>query len=267
MSRERPAAADAGPRPPGGPRARILEAAAREISERGFHGMSMRELARGAGMSLGNTYNYFSSKDEILFALQREAFEALVRSAQEALSGVNGASARLYVFVAHHVRTVVRHPAVMRVLVHEAATPPPEHRREVRRLKERYFALGRAIVAELADGAQEGSKADDAELDRTAYNLFGMLNWVYGWYEPRLHGSPADVARSIHRIAVGGVAGDAFSAEEGDLQSSLDAHLESVETPPLLDPHREGAEGTRATGMPDAAAIPAVHAETGGGTG
>ena len=227
------------------PRERILRAAAREIADRGFHGMSMRELARSAEMSLSNLYNYFPSKEEILFALQREAFEVLVASAEEALAGVGAATpsadARLYVFISHHVRYVAEHPEVMRVLVHEAASLPTPRRRAVRHLKERYFEIARSIVGDLVAGgcsrnpapaeAEPCAPADAAELDRITYNLFGMLNWIYGWYEPRAHGGPHELARTIHRITMCGVVAHCPYRE---LQESLDQRLDSVAAPPLL---------------------------------
>ena len=40
----------------------FLAAAATAIAQRGYHGMSMRELARATGRSVGVFYNYFTSK-------------------------------------------------------------------------------------------------------------------------------------------------------------------------------------------------------------
>ncbi len=47
----------------------------------------------------------------------------------------------------------------------------------------------------------------DAELERATYAIFGMLNWIYGWYKPGRHGSAVELARSIHRMAMTGVIG------------------------------------------------------------
>lgn len=236
------------------PRERILQTAARAVALYGYHGMSMRKLARGAGMSLSNLYNYFPSKEEILYALQKEAFEVLVGSAEEALAGLgdgdDSADARLYVFVSHHVRYVAEHPEVMRVLVHEAASLPAVRRGDVRRLKERYFRIAREIVASLvAEGCGRSGlalpageagvdEADEIELDRVTYNLFGMLNWIYGWYDPEVHGEPAELAHTIHRIALCGIVAQCPYRE---LQESLDHRLASVAAPSLLRPYPGGS--------------------------
>jgi AcrR family transcriptional regulator len=235
VSAEHSAAPAKRPRPS---RAAIVEAAAAAIAERGFHGMSMRDLAQAVGTSLSNLYNYFASKEEILAALQREAFETLIASADEALAEVDEPAARLHVFVFHHVRYVVEHADVMRVLVHEAASLPAGDRAGVRRLKERYFEIGRGIVGELVaagcaagGGAPLDASVDDDELDRITYNLFGMLNWIWGWYRPGDHGGTRELARTIHRIVLCGVVAQ---CPFRDLQESMEVRLEAHAVAPLV---------------------------------
>src|SRR5205085_12603444 len=123
-------------------RLQILDAAARAISRRGFHGMSMRELAAETGQVVAAFYNYFSSKEEVLFRIQESAFETMITSAQDALQGVASPRDRLFAFMYQHVRYVAEHPDVMRVLVHEAATLQSRDRARVRTLKERYYDIG-----------------------------------------------------------------------------------------------------------------------------
>jgi hypothetical protein len=92
----------------------------------------------------------------------------------------------------------------MQVLVREAATLPRGWRTVVRSLKEQYYDLGRNVVA----GVAGASSQPDPELERATYGLFGMMNWVYGWYQPSRHGDPDDVARTLHRIAIKGLTGE-----------------------------------------------------------
>lgn len=44
----------------------LVETAARCFAEKGFHQTSMRDLAARAGISLGNVYNHFSGKTELI---------------------------------------------------------------------------------------------------------------------------------------------------------------------------------------------------------
>jgi AcrR family transcriptional regulator len=196
-------------------RLQILDAAARAIARRGFHGMSMRELAAETGQVVAGFYNYFASKDEVLFRIQESAFETLIATAEEAVRGVSAPGDRLFAFIYQHVRFVADHPDAMRVLVHEAGTLPSRERARVRTLKERYYDIGRAIVAELY------SEGTPAELTRMTYGVFGMLNWVYGWYQPARHGTPAEVARSLQRLALAGLTGEWRARGSADIERRL----------------------------------------------
>jgi AcrR family transcriptional regulator len=58
-------------------RQKILETARRLFAERGYDGCNVSEIAREAGMSQGNIYWYFSSKEEIFRAVLADGFEVL----------------------------------------------------------------------------------------------------------------------------------------------------------------------------------------------
>jgi AcrR family transcriptional regulator len=181
----------------------ILAAAAPILARHGYHGTSMRDLAKATGRGLSSFYTYFPSKDALLVALQTRAFMALIDAAQAASAVTSGADRRLYGFILNHVQYFSTHAAVMRVLVQEARVLPPKDRRRVRAQKERYFDLCQQLVRQLGSGrgGYFGSPANRLELERVTYNIFGMLNWVWAWYEPETHGTARDVARSIHAIA------------------------------------------------------------------
>ena len=49
-------------------RERIVRAATRVFSERGFHRATMQDIVRASGLSVGAIYTYFKSKDELVLA-------------------------------------------------------------------------------------------------------------------------------------------------------------------------------------------------------
>jgi AcrR family transcriptional regulator len=216
-------------------REEILEAAARAIASHGFHGMTMRDLARATGRSLANFYNHFDSKEAVLRELQVGAFGTLIAQGRDLIAQSDDPSAQLYLLIANHVRYVVEHPDVMRVLVHEASALPAKERRQLRTLKERYFELGRAILERLTREVPRQSAApalDPTELERATYNLFGMMNWIYGWYVPQRHGDARALTRSIHHILLCGVI---CRCPRTSLQEELEAKLDALERPsPIL---------------------------------
>jgi AcrR family transcriptional regulator len=193
------------------PREEILAAAARSIATLGFHGMSMRELARVTGKGLASFYAHFDSKEDVLFELQSTAFDDLIARAKAAMRAEHDPVERLHAFILSHLTYFAEHPDVMRVLVQEAGALPQDRRTIIRAKKNEYFEIARELVQVLtglgcgAPGARAAGSHNDAELDRIAYSVFGMLNWTYGWYVPQLHGRPEELARTIHRIALCGI--------------------------------------------------------------
>ena len=194
-----------------GRRAAILEAAAHAIARDGCHGMSMRDLSRATGTGLASFYLHFASKEDILFALQFEAFDALIASAQAATQAESDPEQRLYAFILSHVRFFTEHPDLMRALVQEAGALPAVKRAAVRERKERYFAMASRLLEVIVEfgcgraGARPSAQHEEAELERATYALFGMLNWIYGWYDPKRHGSPESLARTFQRIILCGM--------------------------------------------------------------
>jgi AcrR family transcriptional regulator len=213
----------------------ILDAAARAISEHGYHGMTLRALATATGQSLANFYNYFDSKEDVLYELQRTSFESMIAAAREAVAAADTANEELFAFLLQHVRYVAEHPDVLRVLVHEARALPRDKRSSMRRLKERYYEILRDIVAELYREGCGAAAEDDLELEHITYAIFGMVNWLYGWYDPSRHGAPARVARSLHSLAVSGLAGGRTThATRG--RSSVERRVRAPRAAPFFDP-------------------------------
>ncbi len=58
-------------------RSKILATARRLFAERGFDGCNVSDIAKQAGMSQGNIYWHFASKDELFQAVLVEGFQAI----------------------------------------------------------------------------------------------------------------------------------------------------------------------------------------------
>lgn len=66
-------------------RRKLLDAAAAEFAENGFHAGSISAITRRANVALGSFYTYFDSKDAVFRALVSDMSEAVRVAAREAI--------------------------------------------------------------------------------------------------------------------------------------------------------------------------------------
>lgn len=95
-------------------RERILEAAVELMSREGLASLSMREVARRAGVSHQAPYHYFENREAILAAIAEEGFKGL-NAALESASGRNPAT-RLVAAGRAYVEFALSHPAHFQVM-------------------------------------------------------------------------------------------------------------------------------------------------------
>ncbi len=179
----------------------ILLHSAQVFAEQGFAGASMRDLSRATGVSLSGLYYYFESKQKLLYLIQNTAFTYILQRAQSRLEKVPEPETRLRVLVQNHIEYFLSHPNEMKVLSHEEEELDPPYSEEVAAIKRRYYALARDIFAGLAaEGLDERLKPRVAVL-----SLFGMMNWVYKWHNPKVDPNANELTEAIVGIFLHGV--------------------------------------------------------------
>jgi AcrR family transcriptional regulator len=181
----------------------LLAAAAQVFAERGYHETSMRDLARAADISLAGVYYYVQSKAQLLYLIQSRNFDAVIEGMQAALEGVTDPVQRLSRFIDNHLDYFVSHMAEMKVLSHEAGALRGEFLHAVNDKKRAYTRALMDILAEV-DRAYGPAHANRRV---AAYSLFGMMNWIYNWYDPLGDLGVELLSQNVRRIFLGGYVG------------------------------------------------------------
>jgi len=81
----------------------IFGAVLKISNKKGFKSMSMRDLSRECGLSMGALYNYFSSKDELLEMLQHQRRTITGKILQERIASESAAPAKLKAAIFTHL--------------------------------------------------------------------------------------------------------------------------------------------------------------------
>ena len=180
---------------------KILKSAAEVFAHKGFDRASIRDVARASGMSLAGLYYYFKSKDELLFLIQKRWLSYLLGLLEERLKGVESPEERLIILIDAHIDFAVKNMREMKVLSHEMETLSGSLREEIFDLRRRYYRLCSGIIEEMA----RRGKMRELNLKTTVMSLFGMMNWIYNWYDSSLHGDAKDVADCMRTIFLRGI--------------------------------------------------------------
>lgn len=181
----------------------LLAAAARVFAKRGYHQTSMRDLARESGVSLSGLYYYVKSKEELLYLIQERNFAAVLEGMREALTGIDDPVTRLARFIDNHLDYFASHMPEMKVLSHEAGALTGTFLSRVNAQKQEYT---RALMDILADVERTHGPAHVNRRIAT-YALFGMMNWIYNWYDPLGDLSVEVLSQSACRLFLGGYVG------------------------------------------------------------
>lgn len=199
----------------------LLRTAARVFAEKGYHATTMRDLARATGMSLAGMYYYVQGKDELLFLIQERCFQQVMAAANAAAAQGAGPADRVTRFIRHHVGFFASHMSEMKVLSHEAKSLTGPRLDKINRLKRRYVDLLAELIAELDDegdaprsGPERGGRPDPRI---AAYGLFGMMNWIYTWYDPKGPVSPETLADQFAHLFLTGAMSSPSAVAQGGI--------------------------------------------------
>ena len=193
--------------------AEILDYATEIFADKGYEGASMRDLSRLSGMSLAGLYYYFDSKEKLLYLIQKHTFTTIIGRLRERLAASSDPEDRIRIFVHNHVDYAVAKQKAMKVLSHEDEVLKDGHGAELAAIKREYYKICVGLVEELAKAERlprvgQSAAAKGGVSTRTAVmGLFGMMNWLYTWYKPRIDPDAETIARQIADIFLQGVRG------------------------------------------------------------
>ena len=159
----------------------ILKTSAKIFAEKGFHHTSVRDIARATKMSLSGLYYYFTTKEELLFLIQERCFVTLLQRWEQAVDPQSDVRARIRAFAENHLSFFLHNMPEMKVMAHEDESLTGDFQDKILVLKRRYVKIIIDLVGEL----QGQGRVKAVDLRVATFALFGMMNWIYTWYQPK----------------------------------------------------------------------------------
>lgn len=173
----------------------ILDAAAAEFGERGFHDASISGITRRAGVALGSFYTYFDSKDVVFRALVRDLSDQVREQVGPAIRAASDGVAAERAGLERFLRFVREHKEIYRIIDEAEFVDPESFRLHYQSTAER---IGQRLTAGIARG---DFRADVSEVH--AWAIMGMnvfLGLRFGvWSEDQEPDAIADAVAEFLR--------------------------------------------------------------------
>lgn len=180
----------------------IAKVAADLFSTKGYLDTSVDDIAAAARVTKGGVYHYFRSKTEILYFICSTYVDLDLENLEKSLSAIDGSVEKIRFIIFRHIEHYTTHEFAAKTLLNEAYCLPPKYFGQVKSREKHYFGIVAGVLSEYL-----GSRADKATVTALTFTLFGMMNWIYSWYDPRKPLKPKELSSLIFEIFVRGVSG------------------------------------------------------------
>jgi AcrR family transcriptional regulator len=167
----------------------------------------MRDLSRATGMSLAGMYHYVRGKDDLLYQIQERCFTGFIDGARTAAKDGKDSTDRIRHLIRHHVVFFADHMSQMKVVAHEADSLSEDAKAAIDQLEREYLELVTDLIREARNGRP------DTEHRIAAFGLFGMVNWLYTWYDPQGPTTPPQLADQFTELFLHGILAPAPSTD------------------------------------------------------
>lgn len=161
-----------------GPRERILGQAARLFTQRGYQGISMREIAEAVGVSKAGLYYHFKDKEALFLAILLSNIDAVGALVAEARASGGDARAQLHKLLMGIATQLGGQQAIMRLAEQDAVHLSPGARQQMYQAYHQNFVGQVQAILQDAQARQEMRLLKPKTLTRIllgmAYLLFSV---------------------------------------------------------------------------------------------
>jgi AcrR family transcriptional regulator len=173
-----------------------------QFSRVGFDATSVQDIVDEAGVTKGSLYHYFSSKDELLYAIHQRFIAAGLAQIEEVVALNLPPQEELPRLVTALVQSIAQYLDGVTVFFREWRRLSPAQLKSARVERDAFFNHFRDAIAR---GQRDGVFRDDIPLNVATLGVFGAANWTYTWYRSGGSNSPSEIGQHIANLVLDGL--------------------------------------------------------------
>lgn len=170
----------------------ILDAAAKLIASTGFHGTTIRDIAKASGMLPGSIYYHYPSKDALLLTIYEMGVSSFCERFDEAISIDGTPWQKLERAIESHIKAITDENDYSRIINRVMPTDIPQHEEKLRTLRDEYDHRFKRLIGEL-------NLAANIDREFLRFMILGASNWTQFWFKPG-GATPEAIANQFTRI-------------------------------------------------------------------
>ena len=180
----------------------IIDAAARVFDRKGYDATSTQDIADAVGILKGSLYYYMESKEELLFTVIKEAYDAALAAVEELEKREGDALEMVDALVRKHVEVFASTRVQTSVFFRDFRSLSPERQEVIREAGEIYSGF---LRSQISRGQKEGAIRPDLNPRLCAMGIIGMLNAMSFWYSPEGPASLSEIGEEFSRLVIQGL--------------------------------------------------------------
>ena len=185
---------------------KLLTVAAALMAKQGYDQTTIRDVGRETGFSLAGMYYYFKGKEDLLAQIQKRTFAELLAEQEEVVADGGDPAEQFRRLVRNHLSFFVRHMNELKVCTFELESLAGDEYKEIELLRRNYFKLVAGVVSDLLDRSGPRANRERTVRHHTLF-IFGMLNWVFLWFDARRDGPIDHLADEMVDLLLHGMPG------------------------------------------------------------
>lgn len=191
---------------------RIYECMVDEVYRHGYHGASLRRLAKAAGLTMSTLYHYYPSKEDILLDTMTTTLTDLRACIDEATLDVESPTEQIANMIRAHIGFHI-------VRAQEAWVADTEFKSLGGDSAVRIAVLRDAYEQLFVDVLSAGTRADEFQLDApriTAKAILAMCTAVALWFQPNGQLTAHDIADNYIKFTLTGISRPKHGTRDGE---------------------------------------------------
>ncbi|ATF13211.1 TetR/AcrR family transcriptional regulator [Brevibacillus brevis X23] len=161
-------------------RERIIETSMRLFEANGYHKVTVDQIVKESGTSKGGFYHNFKSKDELLYIIHDQFITYVLEKAEEAYEKWDTPTERLQAIVKSFVMMIDLYRSQVTIFYQESLFLAPEYYTDIETKRDRYKKIMFTVIS---DGIESGEFRPELPVPIVSMAIFGMVNWIYKWYQ------------------------------------------------------------------------------------